>query len=41
MVIFLFGGYIDLPNEHRITTAARIFCEKFIYKAEAAKRRSP
>jgi hypothetical protein len=40
MVICLFGGYVDSPDEHRISTAAWTICQKFIHKAEVTKRRS-
>ena len=39
MVICLFGGYIDSPNEQRISTAVRTICQTFIHKAEVTKRR--
>ena len=40
MVICLFGGYVDVPNEQRIRTAVRTICHTFIHKAEVTKRRS-
>jgi hypothetical protein len=40
MVICLFGGYVDSPNEQRISTAVRIICHTLIHKAEVTKRRS-
>ena len=40
MVIYLFGGYVDSPNEQRISTAARTICQTFNHKAEVTKRRS-
>ena len=40
MVICLFGGYVDVPNEQRISTAVRTICHTFIHKAEVTKRRS-
>jgi hypothetical protein len=40
MVIYLFGGYVDPPNEHRISTAVRAIYEMFIHKAEVTKGRS-
>jgi hypothetical protein len=39
MVIFLFGGYVDSPNEERISTAVRTICQTFNHKAEVTKRR--
>ena len=32
MVICLFGGYVEAPNEHRLATAAKIICQKLIRK---------
>jgi hypothetical protein len=40
MVICLFGGYVDSPNERRISTAVRTIWQTFIHKAELTKRRS-
>jgi hypothetical protein len=40
MVICLFGGYVDSPNEQRISTAMRTICQTFIRKPEVKKRRS-
>ena len=28
MVICLFGGYVEAPNEHRHATATKIICQK-------------
>ena len=39
MVIYLFGGYVDSPNEERISTAARTIYQTFNHKVEATKRR--
>jgi hypothetical protein len=39
MVICLFGGYVDSPNEERISTAVRTICQTFNHKAEVTKRR--
>ena len=39
MVICLFGGYVDSPNEERISTAARTIYQTFNHKVEATKRR--
>ena len=40
MVICLFGGYVDSPNERRISTAVRTIWQTLIHKAELTKRRS-
>jgi hypothetical protein len=40
MVIYLFGGYADSPNEEWISTAVRTICQNFNHKAEVIKRRS-
>jgi len=40
MVIYLFGGYVDSPDEKRISTAVRTICQTFIRKPEVMKRRS-
>jgi hypothetical protein len=40
MVIWLFGGYVDSPNERRISTTVRTICQTFIHKVEVTKRRS-
>jgi hypothetical protein len=40
MVIYLFGGYVDSPNEQRISTVVRTICQTFIHKAEVPKKRS-
>jgi len=39
MVIYLFGGYVDSPNEQRISTVVRTICKTFIHRAEVPKRR--
>ena len=39
MVICLFSGYFDSPNERRIRTAVRTIYQTFIHKAEVTKRR--
>jgi hypothetical protein len=39
MVICLFGGYVDSPNEQRISTAVRTICQTFIHKVEVTKRK--
>jgi|GEM_PF-6970223 len=40
MVICLFGGYVDSPNEQRISTVVRTICQTFTHKADGSKRRS-
>jgi hypothetical protein len=40
MVICLFGGYLDSPNQRRISTAAWAISEMFIRKAEVTKERA-
>jgi hypothetical protein len=40
MVIYLFGGYVDSPNEQRISTIVRTIRQTFIHQAEATKMRS-
>ena len=40
MVIYLFGGFVDSPNEQWIGTAVRTICHTFIHKAEVTKKRS-
>jgi hypothetical protein len=32
MVICLFGGYVDSPNEHRLVNATKIIWQKLIHK---------
>ena len=38
MVICLFGGYVDSPDEHPISTAVRTICQTFNHKAEVTKK---
>lgn len=40
MVIYLFGGYVDLPNEQRISAALRTLCATFGRMSEVPKRRT-
>jgi hypothetical protein len=40
MVIYLFGGYVDSPNQQQISNVVRTICQTFIHKAEGPKRRS-
>ena len=40
MVIYLFGGYVDLPNERRISAALRTLCATFGRMSEVPKRRT-
>ena len=40
MVICLFGGFVDSPNEGRVSAAVRTICQTFIHKTEVTKRRS-
>jgi len=40
MVIYLFGGYVDPPNERRLSTVVRNIRDMFVHKLEVIKERS-